>query len=229
MNLLMPTDEKGLCALVKKQIDSFFIISPDEEKLIDAAVPAILPKIAQCFSLIREKAFSSNGTPLFNCFNSSHYVFFLAILRQHIDEQILADKVYYLNKALNSVDMYSAIIPDFIFFEHPLGLVIGRAQIGEYCTFYQQVGVGGVFNKDGTYSYPVISDHVIFFSGARVLGQSSIGSYSVLSTNACVVNEFIPPYSLVFGQSPDLTVKKLSFERYATLSPFILEHPDDID
>ena len=45
---------------------------------------------------------------------------------------ILCDKIYYLNKIMNSVDLFYAIeLPQKFGAEHPLGSVMGRAKYGE--------------------------------------------------------------------------------------------------
>lgn len=52
----------------------------------------------------------------------------------------LADKVYYLNKMLNAVELfYEVKLPAIWSCEHPLGSVMGRADYGDYFFFYQDV------------------------------------------------------------------------------------------
>ncbi len=44
----------------------------------------------------------------------------------------IADKIYYLNRALNSVDLfYEVALPRIWSCEHPLGSIMGRAPYGE--------------------------------------------------------------------------------------------------
>lgn len=125
-------------------------------------------------------------------------------------------------RMLHSVDLYSAILPPHIYFEHPVGTVMGRSpsQLGDYLTILQGVTLGGSRKKDGTLAYPVVGSHVIFYSHSTLVGDSSVGDYSVLSTGCCVINDSIPAHSLVFGTSPNLVVKTLDEERYWQFSPF---------
>ena len=68
--------------------------------------------------------------------------FYSVILRSFIivkkalfenDENTLADKVYYLNKMLNSVDLFYAIeLPERWSCKHPLGSVMGGAKYGDF-------------------------------------------------------------------------------------------------
>ena len=80
--------------------------------------------------------------------------------------------------------------------------------------------LGGIAKKDGALAYPVVGNHVIFYSHSTLVGDSSVGDYSVLSTVCCVINDSIPAHSLVFGTSPNLVVKMLDEEGYWQISPF---------
>ena len=78
--------------------------------------------------------------------------------------------------------------------DHCLGLVIGPgAVIGDYCKFYQQVTVG---QKNG--KFPRIGNHVTVYAGAKIIGDITIGDYSVIGANA-VVTKDVPAYSVVAG------------------------------
>ena len=50
----------------------------------------------------------------------------------------MSDKLYALNKAMASVDLfYQVELPDIFTFDHPLGSVMGRASYSDYFTFSQ--------------------------------------------------------------------------------------------
>ena len=77
----------------------------------------------------------------------------------------LSDKLYYLNKTMNGLDMFYAIeLPEVWSAEHPVGSVLGRAQYGEGFFFYQGCTVGGNRGKDGVLSYPSIGRNVRMYS-----------------------------------------------------------------
>lgn len=117
-----------------------------------------------------------------------------------------AEKVYYLNKVLHSVDIfYEVNLPAVWCAEHPLGSVMGRAQYGDRFFFYQGCTVGG--SKD---IYPVLGENVILYSNAKILGNCKIGSYVVLAANTYIKNQDIPDNCIVFGQSPNLVIKQKS-------------------
>ena len=85
----------------------------------------------------------------------------------------LADRVSYLNKALNSVDLYHEVeLPKIFFLDHPLGSVLGRARYSDFFSFSQNCTVA---NNNGV--YPRLGENVSMMSGATVLGDCDIGSH----------------------------------------------------
>lgn len=145
--------------------------------------------------------------PYFNPFHSCQYTIFLyeyaRIVAAQAKAGLLADKLYYLNKMMNSVDLYHQInLPEVWGCEHPLGSVMGRATFGNNFYFYQGCTVGGDHN-----AYPVIGENVRMFANSTILGESHIGNNVWIGAGALVKNADVPSNSLVFGQSPDLIIK----------------------
>ena len=118
------------------------------------------------------------------------------------------DKVYYLNKIMNSVEWYWGIsLPKHFWAEHPIGSVLGRAIYGDYFFIYQGCTVGGNRKLDELF-YPIIGHHVLMYAGASVIGMSKIGDYVIIAANTHIVNQDIPSCCIVFGKSPDIIIKK---------------------
>jgi serine O-acetyltransferase len=116
---------------------------------------------------------------------------------------LLADKLYYLNKILNSCDLYHQVnLPDIFFLDHPVGSVMGRALYGDYFSFCQNCTVG---NNRGI--YPVIENHVSMCANSMIIGNCHIGDNVILGAGTMIKDENIPANSLVFGQSPNLIIK----------------------
>ncbi|MBE7023556.1 MAG: serine O-acetyltransferase [Ruminococcaceae bacterium] len=85
-----------------------------------------------------------------------------------------------------------------LFIDHGMGVVIGEtAIIGENCTLYQGVTLGGT-GKDKGKRHPTIGNNVTIGSGAKVLGPFTVGDNSKVAANAVVLNE-IPPNSTCVG------------------------------
>lgn len=85
-----------------------------------------------------------------------------------------------------------------LFIDHGMGVVIGEtAEIGNDCTIYQGVTLGGTGKQSGK-RHPTIGNNVMIGSGAKVLGPFSVGDNSKIAAGA-VVLEAIPPNSTAVG------------------------------
>ncbi len=73
--------------------------------------------------------------------------------------------------------------------DHGMGVVIGEtAEIGDNCTLYQGVTLGGT-GKDVGKRHPTIGNNVLVGAGAKVLGPFKIGDNSKIAANAVVLDE----------------------------------------
>ena len=84
------------------------------------------------------------------------------------------------------------------FIDHGMGVVIGEtAEIGENCTLYHGVTLGGTsWAKEKR--HPTLGDNVVVGAGAKVLGPFTVGSNSRIGANSVVIKE-VPPNSTVVG------------------------------
>ena len=79
---------------------------------------------------------------------------------------------------------------------HPVS--IGEtAEIGDNCTLYQGVTLGGT-GKDVGKRHPTLGNNVMVGSGAKILGPFKIGDNSKVAANAVVLKE-IPPNCTAVG------------------------------
>ena len=82
--------------------------------------------------------------------------------------------------------------------DHGSGVVIGEtAEIGDNCTLYQGVTLGGT-GKDAGKRHPTLGDNVMVGSGAKVLGPFTVGSGAKIASNA-VVLEAVPERATAVG------------------------------
>lgn len=73
--------------------------------------------------------------------------------------------------------------------DHGMGVVIGEtAEIGDNCTLYQGVTLGGT-GKDVGKRHPTLGNNVLVGAGAKVLGPFKIGDNSKIAANAVVLDE----------------------------------------
>lgn len=85
-----------------------------------------------------------------------------------------------------------------LFIDHGSGVVIGETtEIGDYCTLYQNVTLGGT-GKDTGKRHPTLGNNVMVGSGARVLGPFKVGDNAKIAANAVVLSE-VPPNSTAVG------------------------------
>ncbi|ECO7043695.1 serine O-acetyltransferase, partial [Campylobacter jejuni] len=77
-----------------------------------------------------------------------------------------------------------------IFIDHANGVVIGQtAIIEDDVLIYQGVTLGGTSLEKGTKRHPTIKKGVIIGSGAKVLGNITIGENAKIGSNAVVVKD----------------------------------------
>ena len=91
-----------------------------------------------------------------------------------------------------------ATIGKGLFIDHGMGVVIGETtEIGDYCTLYQGVTLGGT-GKDQGKRHPTIGNHVMIGSGAKVLGPFKVGDNARVAAGAVVLSE-IPEGATAVG------------------------------
>lgn len=84
------------------------------------------------------------------------------------------------------------------FVDHGMGVVIGEtAVIGDNVLLYQGVTLGGTGLVKGK-RHPTIGNNVVIGTGAKVLGDISVGDNSYIGANAVVIKD-VPPNSTVVG------------------------------
>jgi serine O-acetyltransferase len=86
-----------------------------------------------------------------------------------------------------------------VFLDHGLGIVIGETtEIGDDCTIYQGVTLGGTSLYKGVKRHPTLGKGVVISAGAKVLGGFSVGDGARVGSNAVVLKE-IPAGATAVG------------------------------
>lgn len=84
------------------------------------------------------------------------------------------------------------------FIDHGMGVVIGEtAEIGDDCTLYQGVTLGGTSWNKGK-RHPTLGCNVVIGAGAKVLGPFTVGDGARIGSNSVVIKE-VPPGATVVG------------------------------
>jgi serine O-acetyltransferase len=101
----------------------------------------------------------------------------------------LARYVSQLARFLTGIEIHpGATIGRRVFIDHGMGVVIGEtAEVGDDCTIYQGVTLGGTSLTRGAKRHPTLGQGVIVGAGAKVLGGFTVGAQAKIGSNAVVV------------------------------------------
>ncbi|RMG36445.1 MAG: serine acetyltransferase [Planctomycetota bacterium] len=104
------------------------------------------------------------------------------------------------------------------FIDHGTGVVIGETcEIADNVKIYQGVTLGAVsFPKDeqgriirGQKRHPTIEENVVIYANATILGgQTVIGANSVIGASVSLMNESVPPGTVVTVEKPKLRFRE---------------------
>lgn len=215
MIFIIPKEE--ILVQLLMQLKSHFFITKEEQTVIKSRFEYAIVSCEKNFSHSENKYYfvEEGGAKYcrFNPYHSVQYMTFLYYLSHDIYKNAnigqLCDKIYYLNKILHSVDLFYAIeLPPHWGAEHPLGSVMGRAKYNNGFFFFQGCTVGGTKTKEGRDQYPELGENVRMYANSSILGCSHIGNNVQIGAGALVKNQDVPDNSIVFGQSPNLIIKK---------------------
>ena len=129
-----------------------------------------------------------------------------ALLAHRVAHFLHGKKCYFSARAVSQISRFitgieihpGAKIGKGLVIDHGMGVVIGEtAEIGDNCTIYQGVTLGGT-GKDVGKRHPTLGDNVLVGAGAKVLGPFKIGNNSKIAANA-VVLEAIPENCTAVG------------------------------
>ena len=106
----------------------------------------------------------------------------------------------HLGRWLTGVEIHpGAKVGSCVFIDHGMGVVIGEtAEVGDGCTIYQGVTLGGTSLYRGTKRHPTLGEGVVVGAGAKVLGGFTVGAGARIGSNAVVVKE-VPAGATVVG------------------------------
>lgn len=107
-----------------------------------------------------------------------------------------------------------------VFIDHGMGVVIGEtAVVGDDCTIYHGVTLGGVSLGRGQKRHPTLGKGVVVGAGAKILGGFTVGDNARIGSNAVVVHE-VPENVTVVGV-PARSTKETKKQREQLHSQFM--------
>lgn len=211
-----------------RQLDSFYGIESFEAAAIDSVYETVLESLAAIFKHVSNKFYHEGGVARFNPLHVGQWTMFLYLIARKLylespDNIDLCDKIYGLSKSVSSADIYyKNKMPNIWMIDHPQGSVMGTAEYSDFFYFMQGCSVGKNRGKS-----PRLGKNVAMLSGAKVLGDCTIGDYVIFAANSYVIDEDIPSHSIVFGQSPNITIKHIDKEKYRDIVKAIWYKSDE--
>ena len=104
-------------------------------------------------------------------------------------------KMYFIARLISQLGRFftgieihpGAKIGKNLFIDHGMGIVIGEtAEIGDNCTIYHQVTLGGT-GKDCFKRHPTVGNNVMIGAGSKILGPITIGSNVKIGAGAIIL------------------------------------------
>jgi serine O-acetyltransferase len=122
----------------------------------------------------------------------------------------------HLGRFLTGIEIHpGAVIGRRVFIDHGMGVVIGEtAEIGDGCTIYQGVTLGGTRLTRGAKRHPTLGKNVIVSAYSQVLGGFTVGDDARVGANAVVLKE-VPPGVTVVGNPARIVQKNAEAAREA--------------
>ena len=182
----------------------------DTERKIARVIAATEREVRETVQTVKERDPAARSTAeVLLLYSGVH-----AIMAHRVSHSLYQKGHYFSARAvsqvarrLTGVEIHPAAkIGKGFFIDHGMGVVIGEtAEIGDNCTIYQGVTLGGT-GKDVGKRHPTLGDNVMVGAGAKVLGPVTIGSNSKIAANAVVLHA-VPENSTAVG-IPTKVVKR---------------------
>lgn len=188
----------GALSLAGAGIDAAKKFFPAFERLIDSISDEIKTDIAAVRD--RDPA-ARNDIEVLVLYSGVH-----AILAYRVAHKLYLGKKYFPARAISQLAKFftgieihpGAKIGRGLVIDHGAGVVIGEtAEIGDNCTLYQGVTLGGT-GKDTGKRHPTLGNNVMVGAGAKVLGPFRIGDNAKIAAGAVVLEE-IPANATAVG------------------------------
>ena len=122
--------------------------------------------------------------------------------------QFLARMLSQFARLLTGIEIHpGAEIGRRFFIDHGMGVVIGETTIiGDDVTLYQGVTLGGTGKETGK-RHPTICNNVVVGTGARVLGNITIGENSRVGAGSVVLRD-VPDNSTIVGVPGHIVLRR---------------------
>ena len=123
----------------------------------------------------------------------------------------------HVGRGLTGIEIHpGAKIGRRVFIDHGMGVVVGEtAEIGDDCTIYQGVTLGGTSLARGAKRHPTLGRGVIVGANSQVLGGFIVGDNARVGSNAVVLKP-VPPGATAVGNPARIIQAEADATREAT-------------
>ncbi|MDN5842852.1 MAG: serine O-acetyltransferase [Alcaligenaceae bacterium] len=117
--------------------------------------------------------------------------------------------ISHLGRILTGIEIHpGAQIGRRVFIDHGFGVVIGEtAEVGDDCTIYQGVTLGGTRLYKGEKRHPTLEEGVVVGAGAQILGGFTVGAHARVGSNAVVIKP-VPAGATAVGNPARILLKE---------------------
>jgi serine O-acetyltransferase len=203
---------------------------PPAEEPNETESPPMFERIREDVSVVRERdPAARSALEVLLCYPGVH-----ALLLHRVANRLwlggwhtAARCVSHLGRFLTGIELHpGATLGRRVFIDHGMGVVIGEtAAVGDDCTIYQGVTLGGTSLHRGVKRHPTLEPGVVVGAGAKVLGGFTVGAGARIGSNSVVVKE-VPagadagglPARIIaedLAQRREAQAQKMGFSAYA--------------
>ncbi|NRO95003.1 serine O-acetyltransferase [Paraburkholderia sp. NMBU_R16] len=154
--------------------------------------PFMFTRLREDIASIRERDPAARSAwEVLTCYPGLHAIVLhrVAHVCWQAGRRLLARAISQFARFLTGIEIHpGATIGRRVFIDHGMGVVIGEtAEVGDDCTIYQGVTLGGTMLTRGAKRHPTLERGVIVGAGAKVLGGFTVGAEAKIGSNAVVV------------------------------------------
>ncbi len=155
----------------------------------------------QIDTIFREDPAAKSVLEIFLCYPGFHAILLHRLAHKFHNWRIplLPRVISQFSRWMTGIEIHpGARIGRRFFIDHGMGVVIGETTIiGDDCLLYQGVTLGGTGKEKGK-RHPTLSNHVVVGTGAKILGNITVGDHVRVGAGSVVLKP-VPPNSTVVG------------------------------
>lgn len=174
----------------------------DAETRVAEAIYAAEREISETVATVRDRDPAARSkTEVLLLYSGVHAILAHRVAHKLFEKEhfLSARAVSQISRHFTGIEIHpGAKIGRGFFIDHGMGVVIGETtEIGDNCTLYQGVTLGGT-GKDVGKRHPTLGNNVMVGAGAKVLGPVVIGDNTKIAAGAVVLHE-VPSNATAVG------------------------------